>query len=82
MAADMYDEYCSSGRINQYERGKHSPDFLTAQNLAKVLGVPAAYFYTEDDVLAELITAFGKMKTADRKALLAFSLSLTDKAKS
>ena len=42
------DEYCVSARINQYERGKHTPDFLTAQNLAKVLGVPTAYFFAED----------------------------------
>jgi transcriptional regulator with XRE-family HTH domain len=73
------DEYCASARINQYERGKHSPDFLTARNLAKVLGVQAAYFYSEDDGLAELVIAFGEMKAADRKLLLAFALSLIDK---
>jgi transcriptional regulator with XRE-family HTH domain len=38
------DEYSSSARINQYERGKHTPDFLTARHLAKVLSVPVAYF--------------------------------------
>ncbi len=73
------DEFSSSARINQYERGKHSPDFLTAQNMAKVLGVQTAYFYAEDDVLAEVIAAYGEMKVADRKSLLAFVLSLKDK---
>lgn len=73
------DEYCASARINQYERGKHSPDFLTAQNLAKVLGVPTPYFYAEDDALAELIQTFGEMKVANRKLLLAFMHSLRDK---
>jgi transcriptional regulator with XRE-family HTH domain len=73
------DEYCASARINQYERGKHSPDFLTAQNLAKVLGVPTPYFYAEDDSLAEFIQTFGEMKAANRKLLLAFAHSLTDK---
>ena len=70
------DEFSASARINQYERGKHAPDFSTARNLAKVLGVPAAYFYTEEDSLAELISLFGKLKASERKALVAFSESL------
>lgn len=70
------DEFCASARINQYERGKHTPDFLTAKNLAKVLGMPTAYFYAEDDTLAELIMLFGKLKGMERKALLASAESL------
>lgn len=70
------DEFSSSARINQYERGKHAPDFLTVRNLAKVLGVPTAYFYAEDDGLAELVMLFGKLKAADRKVLLNFADSL------
>lgn len=73
------DEFCASARINQYERGKHTPDFLTAQHLAKVLGVPTAYFYTEDDNLAELIAAFGQMKISERKALIGYAESLINK---
>jgi transcriptional regulator with XRE-family HTH domain len=65
------DEFCASARINQYERGKHSPDFLTVRNLAKVLGVPTAYFYTEDETLAELIVLFGQLRAVERKSLLA-----------
>lgn len=76
------DEYCASARINQYERGKHSPDFLTAKNLAKVLGVPTAYFYADDDKLADIIAVFEKMKAADRKLLLAFAHSIVDNAQS
>jgi transcriptional regulator with XRE-family HTH domain len=64
------DEFCASARINQYERGKHAPDFLTVRNLAKVLGVPTAYFYAEEENLAELIVYFGKLKAAERKSLL------------
>ena len=70
------DEFSSSARINQYERGKHAPDFLTAQHLAKALGVPTAYFYAEDDNLAELIALTGQMKVAERKELLGFAESL------
>lgn len=69
------DEFCASARINQYERGKHMPDFLTVCNLAKVLGVPAAYFYAEDNQLAELIILFGQLKETERKSLLTFAAS-------
>ena len=75
------DEFCASARINQYERGKHTPDFLTAQNLAKVLMVPTAYFYAEEDSLAELIEFFGKLKTSDKKTLLASVRTLKDNHK-
>jgi transcriptional regulator with XRE-family HTH domain len=53
------DEYSASARINQYERGKHWPDFGTAERLAAVLKVPAAFFYARDDALAEWILRFG-----------------------
>ena len=75
------DEFSSSARINQYERGKHAPDFLTVRNLAKVLDVPTAYFYTEDDHLAELLMLFGKLKVAERKTLLDFAESLIVESK-
>lgn len=65
------DEASASARINQYERGKHTPDFITARNLAKVLGVPPAYLYTDDDGLADLIAMYGRLTLAKKKALLA-----------
>ncbi|WP_026111897.1 helix-turn-helix transcriptional regulator [Winslowiella toletana] len=49
------DEATASARMNQYERGVHTPDFDLACRLAAVLGVPACYFYTVEDDLAELI---------------------------
>ena len=49
------DEYSASARVNQYERGKHWPDFGTAKRLAAVLHVPTAYFYAEEDAIAELV---------------------------
>lgn len=65
------DEYSASARINQYERGKHTPDFSTACNLAKVLGIPTAYFYSEDDKLAELISLFETLDKTKQKSLIA-----------
>ena len=70
------DEFSASARINQYERSKHTPNFSTTCNLAQVLGIPAAYFYTEDENLADLIIIFSKMKLAEQKTLSAFAESL------
>jgi len=70
------DEFSASARVNQYERGKHVPDFATLEKFADLLLVPAAYFYAEDDALADLIAMFGNMKSAERKKLLVFADSL------
>lgn len=57
------DEFIASTRVNRYETGVHQPDLQTLQRLAKVLGLPLAYFYAEDDELARLIADFkGKGK--------------------
>lgn len=54
------DEFVASTRVNRYETGVHQPDLQTLQQLAKVLGLPLAYFYAEDDELAQLIKNFKK----------------------
>jgi transcriptional regulator with XRE-family HTH domain len=48
-------EDSASPRMNQYEQGKHAPDFLTLTNLASALAVPVPYFYAEDEQLAKLL---------------------------
>lgn len=64
------DPSVSSARINQYERGKNEPGFAVVKLMAEVLGVPAAYFYAEDDELAELIRRYGLQRTkADSDSL-------------
>lgn len=70
------DECTASARINQYERGKHTPDFLTVRNLAKVLGVDATYFYAENDDLAALITLFGRLTADERRKVLELAIML------
>lgn len=64
------DEFVASTRINRYEKGIHQADEATAVLLARVLGVPLAYLYAEDDSLAEMILAFGKLNRADRNEVL------------
>lgn len=47
------DEFSASARMNQYETGKHVPDWFTMQKIAKVLNIPTSFFYTEEDDIAE-----------------------------
>lgn len=65
-------EDSASGRMNQYERGKRSPDLLTLRRIGKVLNLPVAYFYAESDDMAILVKAFHRMKAVDKKRMLEF----------
>ena len=64
------DEMSSSARMNQYERGKHLPDFSVVERIAEVLELPAAYFYAEDDLTAEMLELFHPMTDAQKKRVL------------
>ncbi len=64
------DEFSASPRINQYERGKHTPDLHTVERIAKILNVPSAYFYAVDDELAKWILAFAEARPAVRRRCL------------
>lgn len=65
--------------MSRYETGVHEPPFPLAEKIAKSLGVPAAYFYCGDDVLAEMILAYSELPENKRKALLDCLAGLTDK---
>ncbi len=54
------DEFVASTRINRYELGIHKTDLLTAKKLAKVLGVPVAFFYALDDETANLLFRYNQ----------------------
>ena len=64
------DEFVASARINQYERGVHSPDSMTVTRLAEVLNVPVSYLYEADDDLAELIRVAGRLSASRLNQLL------------
>lgn len=64
------DEFSSSPRMNQYERGKHIPDISTIARIAKVLDVPTAYFFAEDDDLADCIKYFSRLSKAEKETVL------------
>lgn len=63
------DEFVASTRINRYELGVHRPDLLTVSILASVLKVTSAYFYADDDAVANLLFKYSKASAANRKRL-------------
>jgi transcriptional regulator with XRE-family HTH domain len=64
------DPSVASPRINQYERGKHTPDTSTLTKLGEVLDVPVAYFFASDDDLATVITAFHRLSQTQKRRLM------------
>lgn len=64
------DQFVASARINQYERGKHIPDLLTAQRLAAELGVPVSYLFEPNNDLAALLRLAGRLSATRLRALL------------
>lgn len=64
------DEFVASARMNQYETGKHTPEYSVLATIAKVLELPAAYFYANDDVLAEIIGVYAKLDASGRRKVL------------
>ncbi|WP_077293674.1 helix-turn-helix transcriptional regulator [Yersinia proxima] len=64
------DEASASARMNQYEKGKHTPDFEMACKLAKVLDIPVAYLYTPEDDLAKFILLFSYINQNNKESIL------------
>ena len=57
--------------MNQYERQTHQPNYSLVRKLAHALRRPVAFFYANEDELAELITLYGRMSPQERAQLLA-----------
>lgn len=67
------DEFVASTRINRYEKGVHEPGTEIVQKLAEVLRVPLAYFYAEDDDLAELMLLYLSASDINKIAIIEFA---------
>lgn len=65
------DASSASPRMNQYEKGKHTPDIQTLKLIADELGVPLNYFFCEDESSAELACMISEMTESERKKLIA-----------
>ena len=63
-------EFGASTRMNQYEKGVHAPSYLTAERIAKQLGVPSCYLYCAEDEVATLLLRYSKLNAVERKRLL------------
>lgn len=66
------DEGSSSARISRYETGVHEPAFNIACKLAQALQVDVAYFYCEDDWLADVVLRLQNLTPAQKDALDAY----------
>lgn len=64
------DESSASPRMNQYEKGKHTPDIQTLKLIADELGVPLSYFFCEDSISADLYIEISKLSTLSKEKLL------------
>lgn len=64
------DQFSASARMNQYETGKHVPDYGTVERIANILDLPAAYFYCAEDNLAQLIELFHRSTNEKREEVL------------
>lgn len=62
--------HVASPRINQYERGKHEPKLQTAERLAEVLGIPPAFLYTQDELLAKLLLRWNGLTKQQKREVL------------
>lgn len=60
----------ASPRVNQYERGVHEPRAEMAKKLAEALDVPAAFLYTEDEMLAKLLLRWNDLSKTQKRDLV------------
>lgn len=68
------DEFVASTRMNRYEKGIHQASIEIVQRIASVLDVPLAYFYTEDENLAQLIIQWDVLSIETREQILSIAL--------
>jgi len=70
------DEFSASARVNQYEKGKHTPTLQTSQRLARAMLVPTSFLYEDDDLLANLLAIAGRLSKEKKRALVASAEAL------
>ncbi|WP_087724551.1 helix-turn-helix domain-containing protein [Pandoraea sp. PE-S2T-3] len=70
------DEMSASARMNQYERGKHAPDYSIVERIAGILNLPTTYFFAPDDSEAKLLVAYHRLDGDDKARLLSHALEM------
>ncbi|HSH85766.1 MAG TPA: helix-turn-helix transcriptional regulator [Methylophilus sp.] len=66
------DELSSSARMNQYEKGVHTPPIELVRRFATVLNIPTEYFYTECEDMAKIVVLVSKMNVQQRAEVIAY----------
>jgi transcriptional regulator with XRE-family HTH domain len=64
------DPTSASARMNQYERGKHAPDYHLMCKVAEILDMPVSWFYTQDEDQARLQELFHRLDQMQREHML------------
>lgn len=64
------DEFSASARMNQYEKGTHTPDLTTVEHIANALEVPTAYLFAIEDDLAEFILKYAQLDEEQKNNLM------------
>ncbi|QHE84729.1 helix-turn-helix domain-containing protein [Hydrogenophaga sp. BPS33] len=64
------DPMSASARMNRYEVGARSPNYDLVVALAKVLKLPAAYFYAAREDEAELLRLYHRLPAEARRKML------------
>lgn len=72
------DPTSASARMNQYERGKHAPDYRLMCKVAEILHMPVSWFYTEDEELATLQAAYFQLDEESRDELVSQAEALVN----
>ena len=75
------DEGCSSARMSRYENGIHEPPFPVIESIAGILKVPVAYFFCDDDRLAEIMLIYVSSSEKVRHGMLDAVIALGSKPK-
>ena len=70
------DPMSASARMNQYERGKHAPDYQLMCQVADILKMPVSWFYTANEDEARLQEIFYHLQASIRQPLLTQAESL------
>ncbi|MBV4509538.1 DNA-binding XRE family transcriptional regulator [Pseudomonas baetica] len=69
----------ASARMNQYERGVHTPSPTAAKQIADALGLPLAFFYADDEE-ARLLALFNSLGHEQRREALEAIAALAERS--
>ncbi|ELB2890175.1 helix-turn-helix transcriptional regulator [Vibrio parahaemolyticus] len=68
--------------MNQYEKGRHTPDVQTLKLISDELGVPLNYFFYEDEFSADVAKNLNKLSDSDKQIVLALAAQLLEQTES